>query len=94
MSEVTAMGIPAVIIPSPFVTANHQEYNARALETQGAAVVILEKDIGGLILYNQIKDLLKDREQLSKMARNSKKMGITNASEKIFLSIQELLKRK
>ncbi len=94
MSEVTAMGIPAVIIPSPYVTANHQEYNARALETQGAAVVILEKDLGGLILYNQIMDLLKDREQLSKMARNSKKMGITNASEKIFLSIQELLKRK
>ncbi|MCR4434563.1 MAG: undecaprenyldiphospho-muramoylpentapeptide beta-N-acetylglucosaminyltransferase [Clostridiales bacterium] len=94
ISELTALGIPSVIIPSPNVTANHQEYNARALEEQGAAVVILEKDLNGSILYQQITDLLKDREQLAKMARNAKKAGITNASEKIYSKMQELLKER
>jgi len=36
-------GVPSILIPSPYVTANHQEHNARALERQGASVVILEK---------------------------------------------------
>jgi UDP-N-acetylglucosamine--N-acetylmuramyl-(pentapeptide) pyrophosphoryl-undecaprenol N-acetylglucosamine transferase len=93
ISELTALGIPSIMIPSPYVTANHQEHNARALEKQGAAVVIMEKDLNHEILYHQIKDLLKDREQLGKMARNAKKIGITNAVEKIYLSIQQILKR-
>ena len=90
IGELTAMGVPSVIIPSPYVTANHQEHNARALEEQGAAVVILEKDLNGHILYNQVMDLLKNREQLSKMSRNARKAGITNATEKIYSIVQEL----
>lgn len=43
ISELTALGVPSILIPSPYVTANHQEHNARALEQQGASVVILEK---------------------------------------------------
>ncbi|MEG6611911.1 undecaprenyldiphospho-muramoylpentapeptide beta-N-acetylglucosaminyltransferase [Pseudoclostridium thermosuccinogenes] len=94
LSELTAMGIPAILIPSPFVTANHQEYNARSLEKNGAAVVILEKELSGNVLYNQIMSLLKNREQLSRMASNSKKMGITNATEKIYSMIREVMKQK
>lgn len=93
ISELTALGVPSIIIPSPYVTANHQEHNARALEEQGAAVVILEKDIDGSILYQQIMSLLKDKEQLGKMSRNARKMGITNASEKIYSIIQDLLRK-
>ncbi len=47
MSELPVLGVPSIIIPSPYVAENHQEYNARALEKQGAAVVILEKDMDG-----------------------------------------------
>lgn len=93
ISEVSALGVPSIIIPSPYVTANHQEYNARALEKNGAAVVILEKDLNGDLLYQQMTDLLKNKEQLAKMARNAKKLGITNAAEKIFSIVQELLKK-
>lgn len=93
ISELTALGIPSIMIPSPYVTANHQEYNARALEEQGAAVVILEKDLSSDILYQQIKDLLKDKDQLGKMARNAKKNGITNAADKIYSAIQQILKK-
>lgn len=93
LSELTAIGIPAILIPSPFVTANHQEYNARSLENNGAAVVILEKELNGLVLYNQIMNLLKDKDQLAKMSRNSKKMGIVDATEKIYAMVREVMKK-
>jgi len=89
-SELTALGIPAIIIPSPNVVANHQEYNARALEKHGAAVVIVEKDLNVDLLFRQIADLLGDKEQLGKMARNSKKIGVVNSTEKIYSIIKEI----
>ncbi|NLL05014.1 MAG: undecaprenyldiphospho-muramoylpentapeptide beta-N-acetylglucosaminyltransferase [Clostridiaceae bacterium] len=92
LSELTALGVPSILIPSPYVTANHQEYNARALETQEAAIVILEKNLNHKILYDRINTLLKDANTLEKMAQNSKNMGITNASEKIYDIIDELIK--
>lgn len=90
ISELTVMGVPSIIIPSPNVTANHQEYNARALEEQGAAVVILEKDLNSDLLYQQMISLIKNKEHLAKMGRSAKKMGISNATEKIFSIIQEI----
>jgi len=90
-SELTALGIPAIMIPSPNVVANHQEYNARALEKNGAAVVILEKDLSEELLFNQIMSLLEDKNKLRKMVENSKKSGITNATEKIYGIINKLI---
>ncbi|MFQ9073177.1 MAG: glycosyltransferase [Faecalibacillus faecis] len=43
LAELTALGVPAILIPSPYVAANHQEYNARELENNHAAKMILEK---------------------------------------------------
>ncbi|HEX9063238.1 MAG TPA: undecaprenyldiphospho-muramoylpentapeptide beta-N-acetylglucosaminyltransferase [Clostridia bacterium] len=94
LGEIAVLGLPSVIIPSPYVTANHQEHNARSFEEQGAAVVILEKDLNGDILYNQIKSLEKNREQLAKMARNSKKCSIPNAADKITQIIGEALEAR
>jgi UDP-N-acetylglucosamine--N-acetylmuramyl-(pentapeptide) pyrophosphoryl-undecaprenol N-acetylglucosamine transferase len=90
-SELTVLGVPAIMIPSPNVVANHQEYNARSLEKQGAAVVLIEQDINEDLLYNQIEDLLKNKEQLCRMSNNSKKMGIANAAEKIYSIICKLV---
>lgn len=91
ISELTVIGVPSILIPSPYVTANHQEYNARTLEREGACVVILEKDLNGKILYEQIRDLLKNKAQLNKMRASARKMGIINAGEKIWGLIEELL---
>lgn len=83
LSEISAVGKPAILIPSPNVTNNHQEHNARTLEKAGAAVVLTENNLNGNILHNQINTLLKDKQLLNKMAAHSLKMGITNATEKI-----------
>lgn len=66
ISELTAMGVPSILIPSPYVTANHQEYNARALEKQGAGIVILEKNLNHNVLYEQINDLLCNSDKLKR----------------------------
>ncbi len=91
LSEITAMGKPAVLIPSPNVTNNHQEYNARALEKEGAAVVLTEENLNGKMLYDQIGVLLEDETLLQRMSKNSLHIGITDATEKIYNIIKKLL---
>ena len=51
ISEITALAAPAILVPSPYVTNNHQEKNARILEQHGGAVVLLEADASGEALY-------------------------------------------
>lgn len=93
LSEITAMGKPSILIPSPYVTANHQEYNARALEKNGASVVVLEKDLNCDVLYNEINVIINNRQKLTAMAQNAAKMGIVDASEKIYHEIKQVMNK-
>lgn len=90
VSEIAAMGIPSVLIPSPYVTANHQEHNAKTLERQGAGVIILEKNLTSEILYQQVKSLITDKDQLTKMGKNAKKVANISALEKIYSIIVDI----
>ncbi len=53
ISELTAIAKPSILVPSPNVTANHQEKNARVLADQGAAVLLREQDCVEETLYDQ-----------------------------------------
>jgi len=57
-------------------------------------VVILEKNLRPDILYEEITTLLKDRNKLSQMAKNAKSIGITNATERIYEIIKDIMKTK
>lgn len=94
LSEITALGKPSILIPFPYSADNHQEYNGRALEKKGAAVVILEKDLIEDKLKSTILELFSDKARLETMAANSKKLGIRNASEKIGDIITEIVSSK
>ncbi|MDD3765835.1 MAG: glycosyltransferase, partial [Eubacteriales bacterium] len=94
ISEITALGKAAVLIPSPNVTDNHQEYNARALEDRGAAIVFTEKELSEETFARTIMELAFDREILEKMSKNSFVAGIKDGTEKIYTEIQKLLKNK
>ena len=65
ISELTALSVPSILIPSPYVTANHQEHNAKALEKHGAALVILEKELCGEVLHKKIVDTIKNKAKLN-----------------------------
>ncbi|MDP4179777.1 MAG: undecaprenyldiphospho-muramoylpentapeptide beta-N-acetylglucosaminyltransferase [Bacillota bacterium] len=92
ISELTALGVPSIMIPSPYVTANHQEHNARALEKQGAALVILEKELSGQLLYKKIRDVINDKNKLQEMAKNAKSVSVIDAAEKIYESAAGLIR--
>lgn len=74
VSELSALGIPSILVPSPYVAENHQEYNARALESRGAAVVILQEQLNSNILYGQIQKLIQDKDLRIRMSSAAKKM--------------------
>jgi UDP-N-acetylglucosamine--N-acetylmuramyl-(pentapeptide) pyrophosphoryl-undecaprenol N-acetylglucosamine transferase len=93
IAEITAIGLPAVLIPKSHAVDNHQEYNARALERKGAAVVLTENELKGDRLYKQVSGLIKNKTLLSKMKQASKKMEKADAAEKICDIIVEMVKR-
>ena len=90
LSELTAIGKPAVIVPSPNVTNHHQEKNANVLARQGGAVVLLEPVCSGDTLYQTTQDLLAAPQRRQAMAQAMKKMGIPDAAEKIYETLLSL----
>ena len=86
-------GKPAVLIPSPNVTNNHQERNARVLERAGGAKVLLEGSFTADDLYNLVSDLLADPTQLAQMADNMRAAGVSDAAERIADLVLELADR-
>lgn len=93
ISELEAIAKPSILVPSPNVTANHQEKNARVLEGRGAAVLMLESQCSGELLYERVKGLLAQPEELEQMRRRLNDMAVPNANEQIYQVLRELLDR-
>lgn len=93
-SEIAASGTPCVLIPSPNVTDNHQEKNARALQAQGAAVVLLEKDCTAQALYQQITNLLSDKTRYDTMSKALYSMAVPDSAERLCNLMERLAKKK
>ena len=83
LAELTAMGKPAVLIPSPNVTNNHQEKNARVLAESGGAKLLLEPDFTADSLLGLVSELLHHPEQLEEMSEKMRSMGVTDATDRI-----------
>ena len=92
ISELTALGVPALMVPSPYVTNNHQEKNARALEENGGAVVLLEKDCTPHALFQQTCAIVKDEKRLREMEQAMAVLGIRDATERIYEVIRKITK--
>ena len=93
-NEVAVAGVPCILIPSPNVTANHQEKNAMALASQGAAAVILEKDCTAEAVMAKIKELLEDRESYENMRKSLMRIAVPDCAERICGIMEELTFRK
>ena len=90
LAEISAVGVPSILIPKGYTAENHQEYNARAFEEKGASFVILEKDLTGEGLNEIINKIIQDKDRLIEMSKNSKKIGEVDATEKIVNIIDDL----
>ena len=83
VAEVTASGKPAIFIPFPHATDDHQLRNAEALERAGAAVMIAEKDLTAERLVASVHDLLCDPPRLARMSAASRKLAHPHAAREI-----------
>ncbi|MCL2227064.1 MAG: UDP-N-acetylglucosamine--N-acetylmuramyl-(pentapeptide) pyrophosphoryl-undecaprenol N-acetylglucosamine transferase, partial [Oscillospiraceae bacterium] len=90
IAELTVLGKPAILVPSPNVTNNHQEPNAMQLHKSGGAVMMLEKDCTGEVLFKLVTGLLGDKDRLTRMAYAQKSLAAPNAAEKIVDIVLEL----
>lgn len=82
-NEIAAAGVPCILIPSPNVTNNHQEKNARVLEAAGGAVVVLEKDCSPEQMYGEVTGLLKDAQRRTKMSMALLELARSDSAERI-----------
>lgn len=94
LAELAILGKPAILIPSPNVTNNHQYKNAKVISDAGGAVLIEEKELDAKLLGDKIEELIFDRERLSKMSECMKKLAICDSEEKIYKEIVSLLESK
>jgi len=92
-SEIAASGTPCVLIPSPNVTDNHQEKNARAMEAQGGAVVLLEQDATPEKLYGQITELLTDTNKYNAMRKALYGISVPDSAERLCAVMEQLIKK-
>ena len=92
LAELTARGIPSILIPYPHAAENHQEFNARVMEQQGAAVVIRDDELSGEGLTDVINELLDNPHKLDEMAAASKGIGCPEAAAVIADMARKMIK--
>lgn len=91
LSEIQALGKPAILIPSPNVAENHQYHNAMALVNNKAADIIEEKDLTEELVIEKVDSLLQNPDKLREYSENSRKMAIIDSNERIYSIIRQIL---
>jgi len=94
LSEIQASATPCIIVPSPNVTDNHQEKNARVLERRGAALVIREADCDGQVLFDEAKALLSDKARWQQMRKNLADMAVVDSAQRILDTVLSLVRAR
>ena len=91
ISEITALGIPTIFVPSPYVTNNHQYKNAMDLVNKEAAFILEEKDLDKKTLIRMIDDIFDDTSKYQKIKENVSKLGIKDSSSRIYNILKEMI---
>ena len=94
LSEIIALKIPSILIPSPYVPDNHQYKNALDLSSNNAAILIEEKDLNGNILVKTIDEILNDDEKIKDMKKNLEKLYVPKSATKIYETIRNIIDGK
>lgn len=92
LTELTALGLPSILIPSPYVTNNHQEHNANSLVNNEAAIMIKQADLTGQTLFEQVDLVMQQPAQLNNMQTAAKELGVPDAADRLVRAVEELVK--
>lgn len=93
LSEICALGLASVLVPSPYVTANHQEENARRLAEAGATVMIVEKELTPDKLWTTLEEVL-DTERGDELRKNARQLATDNAVKDLYKLVMEAIEAK
>ncbi len=91
LSEIISLELPSIIIPSPYVTNNHQYKNASDLVNKNAAYMIEEKDLIGDVLVRSIDSLMMDFDKIDKIKKNLKSLQIDNSALMIYNELKKMI---
>jgi len=94
LSEIIALDLPSILIPSPYVPNNHQYKNALDLVNNNAAILIEEKELKEDILVRNIDEILNDEKKIKDMKKSLKTLKVDNSAEIIYKTIKNLIDRK
>ena len=83
VAEITACGLPAILVPFPYATHDHQRKNAKVLEQAGAALVMEDQQLNGTVLGQEIISLMRDVPRLKQMGSMSRSLGHPQAVTEI-----------
>lgn len=94
LSEIMSLGIPSILIPSPYVPNNHQYKNAMDLVNNNAAMLIEEKDLDSDIIIKDIDLIINDLDKQQEMKTNLKSLAIDNSATIIYETLKNIIDRK
>ena len=92
LSELSVLGKAAIIVPSPYVTNNHQYKNAKVLCDKGAAVMLEEKNLNGELLTRAVKELVTDDEKRKSIENNVREFAVTDTLDRIYATVRKMIK--
>lgn len=92
ITEVAKIGKPAIFVPLPNVSNNHQQKNAEVLEKIGAAKIISDLEITAENLNNMIKNIISEPEKMENMGRKAQMIDVPEVEQKIYSEIKKIVK--
>ena len=94
IAEITAIGLPSILVPSPYVTNNHQFKNAKELEEAGACKILEEKDFNKDNLISMIDKIFKNEKEYDNMKTCTKKLGVVDSATRVYNEIKKVVEDK
>lgn len=92
VTEISNLGKPSILVPLPNVSGDHQLYNAKALQSIGAAEIILNNELTGKNLNNIIEKIILENGKIDTMGKNALKIATKNVEQKIYQEIKKIVK--
>ncbi len=87
LAEISALGLPSILVPYPHAKDDHQRHNARSLSAGGGATLVEEADLGPGVLGGMISRLLADGDGLHRMAAAARAMATPRAAQEVALAL-------
>lgn len=94
IAEITVLGIPSVLIPSPYVTDDHQTKNAQSLVNNEAAILLKEDQLSGKSLLSKIDELMNNADKRDFMSERARELGQPRATDQLIQVMLDEVKNK